>query len=208
MPRKNVIKTYTPNSFYHIYSRGVNKQKTFVDDKDYGYFLALFKRYLSIETEISQSRNGMYPNYREDISLNTFCLMQNHIHMLVYQHDNSKVITELMRSIITSYTMYFNKKHKRVGSLFESPYKASLIDKDSYLHHISTRYIHLNPGKDWKSYEFSSIQYYSGIKSATWLEVDDIMSLFDNKKDYMKFVADYEENKKLQDELKWELANN
>ncbi len=115
-------------------------------------------------------------------------------------------MTNLMRSIQTSYTMYFNRKYDRSGALFESPFKASLIDKDSYLHHIS-RYIHLNPGDKWKSYPYSSIAYYKGSKDATWLDPTAILDLFENRKEYIQFVEDYEENKQLLDELKWELAN-
>ena len=70
--------------------------------------------------------------------------MPNHIHLLVYQHQ-PQAMAQFMRSVLTSYSRYFNKRYKRSGSLFESRYKASLISDDAYLEHIS-RYIHLNPG--------------------------------------------------------------
>lgn len=115
-------------------------------------------------------------------------------------------MTELLRSVMTSYVMYFNKKYQRVGPLFQTPFRASLIDKDAYLHHIS-RYIHLNPGKGWKDYEYSSIGYYRNIKIANWININSILELYDDKDEYIEFVGDYLANKQLLDELKWELAN-
>lgn len=205
MPRKNVIKSYAADRNYHIYTRGINKQETFVDAQDYGYFISLFKRYLSPEAEVTESRHGLYPNYSNAIDLSAFCLMSNHVHLLIFQREE-RAMTNLMRSIITSYTMYFNKKYKRSGSLFESPFKASLVDKDSYLHHIS-RYIHLNPKNNWQNHPHTSIGYFLGAKKATWLDTSHVLELFDDPKEYLDFVKDYEENKQILDELKWELAN-
>ena len=68
--------------------------------------------------------------------------MGNHFHLLLYQVTESGV-RELMTSVLTAYTMYFNKRHKRRGPLFESTFKAVIVLEDTQLMHI-TRYIHLN----------------------------------------------------------------
>lgn len=114
-------------------------------------------------------------------------------------------MTEFMRSLLTSYSMYFNKKYKRSGPLFESRYKASLISEDAYLEHIS-RYIHLNP-RDWREYEYSSLPYYLHQITDEWIKPKRIMELFSNPQDYLHFVEDYEKNKEMMDILKHELAN-
>lgn len=204
MPSRNIIKEYVPESYYHIYSRGVNKQIVFGDDSDYAFFISLFKRYLSGSPEI-RKKHGPYPYYGENVKLLAFCLMPNHIHLLVYQITQNS-ITELMRSILTSYSRYFNTKYHRVGPVFQSRYKASRINQDNYLDHIS-RYIHLNP-KSWEVYPYSSIKYYKKEAEAEWIDTSIILNLFNGSiDDYTYFLKDYRDYKKNLDEIKWELAD-
>src|SRR3989344_2895738 len=83
MPSKHIEKTYTPDTFYHVFNRGVGRRSIFKDDKDYAVFLNLLKRYLGDEPAIyKQSRE--YPWFRNEIQLLAFCLMPNHYHLLVY----------------------------------------------------------------------------------------------------------------------------
>jgi putative transposase len=204
MPTRNLLKNYGAEQFYHVYSRGVAKQAVFLDDEDFRMFLSFFKRYLSADPVISPQRHP-YPNYASRVELLAYCLMPNHIHLLFYQND-ATAISELMRSLMTSYSMYFNRKYKRVGPVFQSRYLASNIDQESYLEHIS-RYIHLNP-KAWRTYEYSSLPYYLGQRQAEWLKPARILEIFDNNQaTYRQFVEDYEANKQLLDELKHELAH-
>ncbi|MGB4759355.1 MAG: transposase [Candidatus Saccharimonadales bacterium] len=203
MPGKNIIKEYAADHYYHIYSRGVNKQPVFLDHEDYEVFLGLLKRYLGHEKPTDTSRHA-YPNYSDEITLLAYCLMKNHIHLLVYQKLELGM-PKLMRSVMTSYSMYFNKRYKRVGPVFQSRYRASMIEHDGYLEHIS-RYIHLNP-KEWKSYEYSSLPYYLGTRSTSWVTPQKIMELFNNEpRSYLRFMNDYQAHKQMLDEIKWELA--
>ncbi|MFO0971171.1 MAG: transposase [Candidatus Saccharimonadales bacterium] len=205
MPGRNIIKLYAEDSYYHVYSRGVAKQDVFQNREDYLIFLSLFERYLSKKPKISPARTT-YPHYAPRLNLIAYCLMPNHIHLLVYQKDRA-ALTEFMRSLMTSYSMYFNKKYNRVGPVFQSRYRASHIDHQSYLEHI-TRYIHLNP-KNWRNYEFSSINNYRHNRSPEWLNISPVMKIFNSStKEYLQFVSDYESMKTTLDELKWELADN
>ena len=115
-----------------------------------------------------------------------------------------------MRSVLTAYSMYFNKIHKRRGTLFESSYKASLIDNDVYLWHVS-RYIHLNPqdiGKDFSAYPYSSYAYYLGKKQAEWLNPEPILRMHsDELSDYPTFVKDYEAMRAELQQIKHALAD-
>ncbi len=203
MPSKNLEKDYLEHSYYHTYNRGVNKRRIFLDSDDYTVFLNLLKRYLDIEPT-KDNKGREYEQLHGRLELLAFCLMPNHFHLLIYQHD-SEAMTRLMRGVLTSYTAYFNKKHKRIGPLFQDRFKASRISQDSYLQHIS-RYIHLNP-KSYKTWEFSSLAYYLGNKKAGWVQPDKILEIFTSRKEYSDFVSDYEESKELLDELKHELAN-
>ena len=87
--------------------------------------------------------------------------------------------------------MYYNHTHKRIGPLFQDRYKASRIDNDAYLQHIS-RYIHRNPF-DYSIYEWSSLPYYIGTKTADWVKPTRIVELFDSTDEYMKFIEDLDD---------------
>lgn len=203
MPSRNIIRFDVSDGYYHVYARGISRSNIFIDDTDKDYFLFLFSRMLSIKPVVS--RTGYpYPHNRGRVELLSYCLMDNHFHLLFYQHEKG-VLSEFMRSLIVSYTAYFNRKYVKSGPLFESRYKASLVNKDSYLAHIS-RYIHLNP-RSWKRYKYSSFWDIRKGTEPEWLQSSKVIELFAGRKDYIDFVADYEENKKMLAEIKYELAN-
>jgi len=203
MPSRNVIKVDVEQSYYHVYARGHGRQYIFQDDQDYRVFLNLLKRHLSI-TEVADKYGKPYAHLRDKIELLCYSLMDNHFHLLLYQNEKG-AMAKLMRSVMTSYSTYFNKKYDSSGSLFESRYKASRISSDSYLMHIS-RYIHLN-SKDWRAYPYSSISAYFGIGYTEWLQPDKIIDLFGTLPIYADFLDDYEGYKESLDEIKHDLAN-
>ncbi|CAN5628587.1 hypothetical protein BH23PAT2_BH23PAT2_08740 [soil metagenome] len=204
MPARNIVKYYAVDSFYHIYNRGVEKRKIFLDDNDYRYFLYLLKRHLG--KEIAQDKAGrLLPNYRQEVELLAFCLITNHFHLLIWQKDLDGM-TKFMRSICTSYTVYFNKKYKRVGKLLQGAFKAKRITTDEYYQHIS-RYIHLNPPSEPLEYEWSSIAYYSGELQADWIKPQKILDIFGSWQTYKLFLEDYADHKEILDEIKYELAD-
>ncbi len=205
MPTRNAIKQYAPDSYYHIYSRGVNKRRIFLDENDYAFFLSLLKRYLSLKPT-PRPKHPPYRTFFSELDLLTFCLMPNHIHIFVYQHENNRAIREFMAAIMTSYSKYFNEKYKRLGPLFQSRYLASRITSDSYLLHIS-RYIHLNP-RNWRNYPYSSIKYFQGKAFAEWFNPVHILTLFDDSpQKYLTFVADHEDYKKSLESIDLDLAH-
>ena len=204
MPSRNTVKIDVPNSYYHVYARGNSRSEIFLDSQDYAFFLKLFQRYLSKEPKFDRIGNP-YPHLYNKLELIAYCLVPNHFHLLLYQQEEG-VMQKFMRGLMTSYSRYFNRKYHKTGSLFETRYKASHIDHQNYLEHI-TRYIHLN-AKDWRDHPYSSINFYAGDEKAQWLRPERVLELFKGKTDYLKFVADYEAHKALLDELKHELANN
>lgn len=202
MPSRNRIKEYAPESFYHVYNRGLNKRVIFKDAKDYAVFLNLLKRYLSGEP-IKDNNGRLYESMHGRVELLAFVLMPNHFHLLLYQKD-AEAMTKLMHKVTTSYTTYFNKRHKRSGPLFQDRFKASHIYIDEYLQHVS-RYIHLNP-PGYLQYEYSSLPYYRGLRQADWVRPGRVMELFDGD-DYLRFLKDYQNHKMMLDEIKNLLAN-
>lgn len=203
MPRRNTVKQDVSDSFQHVYARGHSRHKIFLDEEDYITFLTLLQRYLSAE-EARDHYGVAYPNFYNKLELLAYVLMPNHFHLLIYQHQ-PHTMSQFMQSLLTSYSRYFNKKYKRSGSLFESRYKASMISDDSYLEHIS-RYIHLNP-QQWRNYEYSSLPYYLQQDEVSWIRPKRIMDIFGTPEEYLEFVSNYVEQKKMLDILKQELAN-
>lgn len=131
--------------------------------------------------------------------------MPNHFHLLVYQKANEKALPDLMRSLGTAYTMYFNKKYRRRGPLFESHYRAVRVQSDDYLLHIG-RYIHLNH-VGYRRWAHSSYLTYAGAEQPDWLETESVLSLFDSRDQYLAFVDDYEDAQRTLEKIKRELAN-
>ena len=148
MPAKNVVKFYIPNSIYHIYNRGVEKRRIFLDEQDYKILLSYLKLYLSPKEESANeiinhdlkidnkekiiSELYKLNNFYNKIELISYVLMPNHFHLELKQ-KNKKEIESFMRSLITKYSKYFNKKYERVGPLFQGRYKAVLINNTEYL---------------------------------------------------------------------------
>ena len=184
MPAKNTLKTYASDGFYHIYNRGVEKRDIFIDIKDYKVFLNYLKTYLLPVENNDEDRidfdefkkprlNIANNNFFGKINLICYCLMPNHFHMIIRQKDQSDM-EYFMRSIITKYVKYFNKRYKRVGPLFQSRYKAINILTEEYILNLSC-YIHLNPikivGKDnLLDYPWSSYSAYVNDYQIEWLE--------------------------------------
>jgi len=194
MPKKNMIKEYVSDSYYHVYSRGINKNDVFLDEDDKNVFCSLLKRYLSSEI-IKDDKRRFYSNHHDKIDLLAYVMMLNHFHLLIYQKDDERAIAMFMKSLMTSYGMYFNKKYQRQGPVFQSTYLASRIDSDEYLEHIS-RYIHLNPD-NWETTTDSSIDFYSGRRKASWVKPELILGMFSSFESYIEFLCEYDEEKEI-----------
>lgn len=198
MPARNVTKVYVPHSYYHVYNRGVSKQVVFVDDDDYRTFLSILKRYLSPKSARTSNRT-LYPNYAQDVKLLAYCLMPNHYHLLLYQ-ESADGMRKLMTSVGTAYSMYFNRKYKHVGTVFQQRYRAVRMRDEAQFAHIS-RYIHMNPS-DYHRWEWSSLGYYIGDKHASWLTT----TMLPDVGDYRQFLDEYRERRAELKQLDEELA--
>ncbi len=191
MPSKNRVKVYIENGYYHIYNRGVDKRTIFQDKSDCVVFLRLLKQYLSPKEDLESFLTPglrldrlIRTNMHGEIELLAFALMPNHFHLLVKQ-VKANGITQFMKRISTSYAMYFNKKYKRIGHLFQERYKGALVLDDDHILHLS-RYIHLNPKKLKNNKinfeEFTSYPYYLDLKKAKWVNTSLIRQYFTEKK--------------------------
>jgi len=194
MPAKHIVKTYINNGIYHVYNRGVEKRDIFLDTQDYKVFLGYLKDALSYPNISQKQKISFYlkggtfqgmpkqpKNFHNRITLFAYCLMPNHFHLLLQQTDKDDMKL-FMRSVMTRFSMYFNKKYKRVGGLFQNHYKASIILEEPYLLHLS-RYIHRNPltyTKDLLN-AYSSYANYLMLRHTQWVKPDFILSFFQTK---------------------------
>ncbi|MGM0652187.1 MAG: REP-associated tyrosine transposase [Bacillota bacterium] len=141
-----VPRTKSNTGYYHVVLRGNNRSTLFFDNQDRLTFLD----YLSKQKD------------KNLISINAYCLMDNHIHILIQETDNN--LSTAMRSICTSYALFINKKYQRTGHLFDNRYRSETINDERYLF-AALRYIHQNPVKagicsNVENYRWSSDQYY------------------------------------------------
>ena len=195
MPAKNIVKAYQEGGFYHVYSRGVECRKIFLDDQDYSVFISYLSTYLSPREESGRSPSKLLKNFSDDVDLYCYCLMPNHFHFLLRQFTRTGA-TEFMRCLLTKYVMYFNRKYRRVGSLFQSNFKAVYVVSEEQLIYLS-RYIHRNPaGLDpagFMYYRYSSMPNYLKQFHQVWIKPQYIAVFFSKTNpnlSYQSFVLD------------------
>lgn len=201
------------DGYYHIYNRGVEKRNIFLDEQDFGVFLSYVKEYLlpkdtqELLNRLSDSTLNYYDkekilrllklnNFFGEITLLAYCLIPNHFHLLLKQRKSNSM-SKLMNSLGTRYTMYFNKKYKRVGSLYQGVYKAVQVTTDEQLLHL-TRYIHrqaLPRGQALLGFP-SSYPEYINTRKAEWVMPGEILAFFSRKSanlTYESFVKQVED---------------
>ena len=128
MPR--IGRVVVPNMPHHVVQRGHNRKAVFVDDADYSYYLDTLRSWTQ------QLRVKVY----------AWCLMTNHIHLLLDPGDDIKSIGLLMKRLAGRQTRFVNKQENRTGSLWDGRYKMSIVDSDEYFLQCC-RYIEVNPVK-------------------------------------------------------------
>ena len=172
-----------PDEYYHIYSRGGDKRKIFHNAVDYQRFQKLLYLANSDKSFRFETIKNVYEVERGErlVSIGAYCPMPNHIHLLIKQKAENG-ISKFIQKFLTAYSMYYNVKYERTGSLFESKFKVEHLGNDVYLKYVFS-YIHLNPVKliypDWKEdgisdkkraldflnqHTYSSFLDYRGIK--------------------------------------------
>ena len=143
MPRKPRIEIA---GYYHIVNRGVDKMPVFRHREDYEYFEELM-------CSLARSHN---------ITLHNYCLMSNHYHLLI--EITQPNLSKFMRQLNMNYAIYFNKKYKRTGHLWQGRFKSWYVTDEAYLYTLM-RYIEQNPLKahivqDIAEYPYSSYRYF------------------------------------------------
>ena len=200
MPYRRVV--FANQCFYHIVNRGVGSKIIFQESIDYQRALDLISYYrFTPETAFtffnrltSLEKNKYFKKQTEAlVKIYAYCLMPNHFHLLLSQ-ESDKGISKYMGNWQNAYARHFNIKHKKKGYLFESNFKAKLIEEDRIFYHVS-RYIHLNPSTaklteidQLKNYQWSSLPIYLENKQNTMVDTGLILGHFQSPKRYQKYV--------------------
>ena len=157
MPR--TARVVVPNMPHHVVQRGHNRQVVFAEQSDYA-------RYLTNLRELSEEL---------EVRVYAYCLMTNHVHLLLGPGDKVDSMGWLMKSLAARATRYRNRLEERSGTLWEGRYKSSPVQTDSYLL-ACTRYIELNPVRAHMvpsagAYPWSSYGQRLG-QTQRWIDLD------------------------------------
>jgi putative transposase len=218
MPIKYTKKSFLSGGMYHIYNRGIDGRRIFGENQDFERYIEEMKKYLDDNKEtdntIFKDERPYRKRHKEEMKLIggveilVFCLMPDHLHLLLRQNQTD-AITKLMRRVNTGYVMYYNKKYKRHGPLFEGVYKAIPIKTAEDAVYIS-RMVHLNPvaastrrfgpveavmGASPGEYLYSSCRNYLNREESKWINTSLLMTEFGKLgagrwKTYGEFVGD------------------
>ena len=143
--------------FYHLYNRGVDKRRVFTSSEEYARFIASLYLMNDVRgadySHTWRSAGGLASileakpptSFKRLVAIGAYCLMPNHFHLYVTPLVEDG-ISKFMQRLQTAYTMYFNQKHDRSGSLFQGTFKAEHVARDEYAQYLFS-YIHLNPAK-------------------------------------------------------------
>ena len=204
---KTNIEPLQPDSFYHIYNRGINGENIFKEERNYSFFLERYAHYIEPFAETY-----------------AYCLLKNHFHLLIRTRSENEIRKKLLNinaqilesndiiiqrkpaqhneksiewilgnsfsSLFKSYSQSINNAHNRKGRLFEQPFRRILVDSDDYFTEL-IYYIHHNPQshgfiEDFRLYPYSS--YHSHLSTAlTKLKREEVIDWFGNNEEYRKF---------------------
>ncbi|MFC1643462.1 transposase [Chlamydiota bacterium] len=182
MPRDKRIDI--PGAIHHVITRGLERRDIFLDAADRKEFLS--------RLELALEKTGC--------QCLSWALMSNHFHLLI--RTGVKSLSDLMRKILTGHAIYFNRKYKRHGYLYQNRYKSVLCQEDAYLLQL-VRYIHTNPIRaqivksleELDEYPWTGHSAIVGKKKRKWQTIEDVLILFGSQRgeavrNYRLFIED------------------
>ena len=182
---------FVPGEFYHIYNRGNNRERIFLQERNYEYFRSKWEHYI----------NPIMDVY-------AYCLLPNHFHFLCKVKDDihqplqlshkviddpviiNQSISRKFQHMFSGYALAINKQEKRVGSLFQKRFKRKKIDSEEFLFQI-IQYIHLNPVKhnlclspfDW---QWSSLREIANNDNR-FVKATEVIDIFGSREEFLAF---------------------
>ena len=172
-----------PGNFYHIYNRGNNRETIFRTAENYRFFLERYTHYIEL----------IAATY-------AYCLLPNHFHLLIYIRLTPELPTSgkvgnstlqphrAFKNLFISYSMAYNRRYQRTGSLFQKPFKRKRVDNERYFMTLVT-YIHRNPQKhglinDFRDWPWSSYTAMISDKP-TKIQRADVIDWYGSRANYI-----------------------
>ena len=174
--KRNVV--FHPGGYYHIYNRGANRNRIFVEETNYIFVLRKMRKY----------------SEKYDISILAYVLLPNHYHFLLLQ-NSAHPARFLPQYTFNAYTKAFNKRYDHSGTLFEGSFQAIEVTNKAYLLNL-VRYIHANPVlhgvvDDPGMWAYSNYLEWVDERPGALVDRDFIAEYFDSPVTYRTFVLDY-----------------
>lgn len=203
MPAQSLSRTLEKESYFHVYNKGIENKVIFKDEGDYEIFISFLDNYLSTPQDSNRfkkvfnikgrSYRGLPhqpKNYFDKVVLIAYNLTPNSFHLILNQKAHG-AIERFIRSLCTRYSIYFNKKYHRNGTLFEGPYRSIRIKDSSQLLDL-TVYLHskLNDHGPAPPQSYSSYAEYIGSKVTSWVKPEVVLATIDNKPGYYKDLVE------------------
>lgn len=160
-PRPRVL---VPGFPHHVVQRGHDRNAVFVETSDYEFYLANLIKWKS----------------HYDVGVYAYCLMTNHVHLILVPYSDGNDISNLMHRLAMRQGLRANRLEQREGTLWSGRFKSSVIDTNRYL--LSClRYVELNPVharivRRPEDYRWSSYAQRLGLKDENWLDPDPVTS--------------------------------
>ena len=182
LPRLDVI------GHYHIVNRGVDKRVVYKDEEDFHHFLKLLC-----------SASLIY-----EVTVHSYVLMSNHYHLLI--ETSQENLSKYMKHINAYYAMYFNKKYKRSGHLWQGRFKSWFVTDEAYLYAL-VAYIEYNPIKakmikKLGEYKYSSYRAFGEKEEAiACMKESFVFKMYEDVKERLSFI-EYAHDERILDEIK------
>ena len=180
MPR--IARKKSNTGIYHVMLRGIDKRDIFLNESDYAKFIHYIKR----------------AKERVDFTLYGYCLMTNHVHLLL--KTESSEVGEVVKRISVGYVQYHNIKNGRTGHLFQNRFKSEIVESDRYFLTL-LRYIHQNPikagmVKNIEKYPWSSYLDYIHEKSNSIIDTAFGLRYFRDMKEFELYMKESNEDER------------
>ena len=217
------VEPFEIGDYVHVFNRGNRKMNITRSEKDCWRFMQALRFFNDSHSSVNVLRllksnfNNQadsvfelgwplnWPQKDPLVKILCYCLVPNHFHLLL-KEIREKAISKFVQKVGGGYTKYFNIKHQEVGRLFQSSYKAKLIDSERYLEYLSVyiqviNIMQLSPGgieaaeknidksmKFVEEYQFSSYRDFVGLRESLIIDKDTLGETFIKPKDYKEFV--------------------
>ena len=191
MPRR--ARTKSRSGIYHVMIRGINRQNLFEDDEDRYRFIEILKECKDIS----------------GYELYAFCLMTNHVHMLL--KEIGEPLEVIFKRIGNRYVYWYNEKYQRVGHLFQDRFRSEAVEDEAYFLTV-LRYIIQNPMKagmerEPGSYRWTSFQAYTEGRG-TITDIDYAVGFAGSRETLIDFLKEENKDRAMDDEeVSWHISD-